>query len=131
MNLKIIRVKNQTKYLVVSITKICETLIEQTHRKAEDTLKFKMVRPRETFLFNPSISIEGSWMIALTGLEVYNSVFNTTEENKKFEHYKFPDERAGDISNEKGRDENERDLETSDITAADLEHVIIGPNNIE
>ena len=130
MNLKIIRVKNQTKDLVVSITKNCETLIEQTHGKTEDTLESKMVRPRETFHFNPSISIEVFWMIGLTALEVYNSVFNTTE-NNKFEHYNFPDERVSGISNEKVRDEIQRDLDNSDITAADLEHVIIGPIIIE
>ena len=37
-------------------------------------------------------------MIGLTDLEEYNSVFNITEENNKFELYKFPDEKAGGIS---------------------------------
>ena len=46
-----IRPKNQTEDLLLSITKNCETLIEQTHRKAEETLEFKMIKPRETFHF--------------------------------------------------------------------------------
>ena len=41
MNLNTIRPKNETEDLLLSITKICETLIEQTHRKAEETLEFK------------------------------------------------------------------------------------------
>ena len=44
-----IRPKNETENLLLSITKNCETLIEQTHRKAEETLEFKMIKPRETF----------------------------------------------------------------------------------
>ena len=50
-----IRPKNETEDLLVSITKNCETLIEQTHRKTEETLEFKMIKPREIFHFKPPI----------------------------------------------------------------------------
>ena len=33
MNLNMIRPKNETEVLLLSITKICESLIEQTHKK--------------------------------------------------------------------------------------------------
>ena len=46
-----LRPKNDTEDLLLSITKNCETLIEQTHRKNEETLEFKMNKPRETFHF--------------------------------------------------------------------------------
>ena len=59
MNSKMIKPKNETEDLLLSITKNCETLIEQTHRKAEETLEFKMIKPRETFHFKPSIQIKG------------------------------------------------------------------------
>ena len=88
-----IRPKNQTEDLLLSITKNCEKLVEQTHRKTEETLEFKMNKSRETFHFKPPIQINGNWMIGLTDLEVYNSIFNITEENNKFELYKFPDEK--------------------------------------
>ena len=117
--------------LLLSITKNCETLIEQTHRKAEETLQFKMIKPRETFHFRPSIQVKGDWMIGLTVLQVYNSIFNITEEDNKFELYKFPDEKAGGITYEKVRDEIEKDLGIEDITAADLQDEIIGPIIIE
>ena len=78
-----IRPKNQTEDLLLSITKNCETLIEQTHRKAEETLDFKMIKSRETFRFKPPIQVEGDWMIGLIDLEVYNSIFNVTEEINK------------------------------------------------
>ena len=44
-----------------------------------------MNKSKETFHFKPPIPIEGSCMIGLTDLEVYNSVFNITEENKKIQ----------------------------------------------
>ena len=37
-----IKPKNQTEDLLLSITKNCGTLIEQTHRKPEETLEFKL-----------------------------------------------------------------------------------------
>ena len=127
MNLKMIRPKNETEDLLLSITKNCKTLIEQTHRKPEETVEFKMIKPRQTFHFKPPIQTKGDWMIGLTDLEVYNSIFNITEENNKLEFYKFPDEKAGGVSYTKVRDEIERDLDISDITAADLQDDIIAP----
>ena len=38
------------------LQKNCETLIDQTHRKAEETLEFKIDKSRKTFHFNPPIS---------------------------------------------------------------------------
>ena len=126
-----IRPKSETEDLLLSITKNCETLIEQTHRKAEETLEFKMIKPRGSFHFKPPIQIKGNWMIGLTDLEVYNSIFKITEENIKFELYKFPDENAGGITYEKVRDEIVKDLGFEDITAEDLQDDIIAPIIIE
>ena len=76
-----IQFKNETEDLLLSITKNCETLIEQTHRKPEETLEFKMLKSRETFHFKSPIHTRGSWMLGLIDLEVYNSIFNITKEN--------------------------------------------------
>ena len=40
MNSKTIQRKNEIEDLLLSITKNCETLIEQNQRKAEEILKF-------------------------------------------------------------------------------------------
>ena len=63
MNLNTIQRKNETEDLLLSITKNCETLIDQTHRKAGETLELKVIKPREIFLFTPPIQIEGNWMV--------------------------------------------------------------------
>ena len=126
-----IRPKNETEDLLLSITKNCEKLVEQTHRKPEETLEFKMLKPRETFHFNKPIHTKGDWMLGLIDLEVYISIFNITEENNKFQLYKFPDEKAGGITYEKIRDEIEKDLDIENITATDLQDDLIGPIIIE
>ena len=131
MNLNMMRPKNETEDLLLSITKNCETLIEQTHRKAEETLEFKMNKPRETFHFNPPIQVKEDWMMGLIDLEVYNSIFNITEQNNKLQLFKFPDEKSGGVTYEKIRDEIEKDLDIGDITATDLQDDIIGPIIIE
>ena len=83
-----IQSKNETEDLLISITKNCEKLVEQTHRNAEETLEFKMIKPRKTFRFEPSIQIKGVWMLGSVDLEVYNYIFNTTKENNKIQLYR-------------------------------------------
>ena len=70
-------------------------------------------------------------MTGLTNLDVYNSIFLITEENNKLQLFKFPDEISSVITYEKVRDEIERDLDISDITAADLQDDLIAPIIIE
>ena len=84
---------------VLSLTKNCETLIKQTHIKAQETLEFKVTKPRETFSFTPSINLgcDSEWMIGLTSWEAYKSTFNITEGKIKLKHYKL-----SDLMNDKG-----------------------------
>ena len=124
MNLNKIRPKNETVELLLSITKNCETLIDQTHRKAEETLEFKMTKSKETFRFNPPIQIKRDWMIGLTSLEVYNSVYNITEENNKFELYRDSSYKFGFLEL---RDELEEIPNISHISQEHPDDEIIGP----
>ena len=53
MKLNMMQPKNERDDLLLSIAKHCETLIEHTPRKPEEILESKMIKPNETFLFNP------------------------------------------------------------------------------
>ena len=44
MNLNMTPPKNETEDLLLSISKNCETLIEQTHKKPQETLEVKMIK---------------------------------------------------------------------------------------
>ena len=119
-----IRPKNETDFLLISITKHCETLIEQTRRKPEETLEFKMNKSRQTFHWKPPFQVKKDWMIGLTDLEVNNSIFNITEEINKFEIYR-------DTSNKFGFLELKNELEEifniPHISQEHLEDDVIGP----
>ena len=86
-----------------------------------------MIKPRETFLFNPPIQIKEDWMLGLTSLELYNSIFNITEGKDKFKLYKVSDEKSGGVSYGKIRDEVEKHLDILDFTATTLEDDLICP----
>ena len=109
------------------INKICETLIHQTVTHLEETLEFKLTRPKETFDFNPPITIQGSWMMGLTSLEVNNSIFNITKHINKFELYT---DTFDDFSFVELKDELEEFLDISNITSEHLQDEIIGPRTI-
>ena len=91
-----------------------------------ETLDFKMIKPRETFHFNPSIHIKGEWMLGLTDLEVYNSIFNITKEIIKFELYT-----SDEFSFEELKDELEEFLIIPNITDDLLEDKTMGPRIIK
>ena len=106
MNLNMIRSKNETEDLLLSISKNCETLIDQTHRKPEETLEFNLFKPKETFHFRPPIQTQGSWMIRLTCLEVYKSIFIIPERNNKVELYRDSSNKFGFLEDELIRPRN-------------------------
>ena len=119
-----IKPKNETEDSLLSITKNCETLTEQTQRKAVETLEFKMIKPRETFHFNPPIQTTGDCMLGLIGLEVYNSIFNITKENNKFELYT---DTFDEFSFTELKDEVEEILNNQNITYDHLEDETLRP----
>ena len=119
--------KNETENLLLSITKNYETLIEQTHRKPEETLELEMIKPRETFHLKPPIQVKGDWMIGLVNLEVYNSIFNITEENNKFELYRDTFDKFGFLEI---KDEIGEVFDISHITNEHLDDELLGPQII-
>ena len=123
-----IQPKSETEDLLLSITKNCEMLNEQTHRKAEETLEFKMNKSRETFHFKPPIQVKGDWMIGLTDLEVYISISNITEENNKFKIYRDMTAKFGFLEL---KDELEKILNISHITIEHLDDEVLGPRIID
>ena len=127
MNLNI-RLKTETEDLLLLITKNCETLVQQTHRKPEETLEFKMLKQRETFHFNPPIQTKGEWMLGLIDPGVYNSIFNITKENNKFELYS---DTFDEFSFEELKDELEEIHNITNITDSHLEDETLAPRTAE
>ena len=78
-----------------------------------------MTKSRETYLFKPPIPIQGSCMIDLLSLKVYNSIFNINATNKKFELYTGPLDT--ELSYTTLKDKVVEVLGLSDISPEDLE----------
>ena len=72
--------------MLLLIKKQTDTLIEQTKTKPQETLEFKMNKQKQTFSFNPPITLleEDKWLLAVTSFETTNSVYDITDENKSF-----------------------------------------------
>ena len=72
--------------LLLLIKKHTDTLIEQTKRKPQETLEFKMNEQMQSFSFNPPINLveEDKWLLAVSSFECTNSIFNITDENNSF-----------------------------------------------
>ena len=67
-------------------------------------------------------------MIGLTNLEVYNSIFNITEENNKFELYRDTSDKFGFLEL---KDDLEEILKIPHITNEHLQDDEIGPRIID
>ena len=77
------RPKPKTEDLLLSKTKICETINKQAHTKKHLNLN----SPNQEKLFRLNhliILLDSEGMLRLTSLEVYNSVFNRTIEGSNF-----------------------------------------------
>ena len=83
-----------------------------------------MIKPRETFHFNQPIHIKGDWMLGLTDLEVYKSIFLITKENNKFELYT---DNFDEISFEDLKDDFEEILKIRNNAYDHLEDETMGP----
>ena len=95
MNLNSYKPKNITEDLLLLITKNAGTLIQQTHIKAQESLEYKLTKSRESFSFDTPLQLgNGEWLLRLTSLEVYNSLFTITNKNTKFKISK-PNEKKG------------------------------------
>ena len=70
--------------LLLSIAKSNLDIVENTLSKPQETLEFKMKKQKESFSFDIPLDLPEQWMMGVTSLEVYNTVYNITEKNNKF-----------------------------------------------
>ena len=69
--------------LLLSIAKSNQEIVENTLSKPQETLEFKMNKQKESFSFDIPLDLPEQWMMRVTSLEVYNTVYNITEKNNK------------------------------------------------
>ena len=70
---------------LLSIAKSNQEIVENTHSKPQETLEFKMTKQKESFSFDVPLTSNEKWMMGVTSLEVYNTVYNITNSNNKLQ----------------------------------------------
>ena len=94
--------------LLLSIAKSNLKIVENTLSKPQETLEFKMNKQKESFSFDIPLDLPEKWMMGVTSLEVYNTIYNITEKNNKLKlftteqnlkEYKFATEFIPKIKN--------------------------------
>ena len=70
--------------LLLSIAKSNQNIVKNTPSKPQETLEFKMIKQKESFSLDIPLELPEKWMMGVTSLEVYNTVYNITEKNNKF-----------------------------------------------
>ena len=83
MDLSIFVTYDKKESLLLSIAKSNQEIVENTHSKPQETLEFKMNKQKESFSFHIPLDLPEQWMMGVTSLEVYNTVYNITEKNNK------------------------------------------------
>ena len=73
--------------LLLSIAKSNQEIVENTHSKPQETLEFKMNKQKESFSFDIPLDLPEQWMMGVTSLEVYNTIYNITEKNNKIKFF--------------------------------------------
>ena len=74
---------NENEFLSLSTAKSNLDIREKTLSKHQETLEFKVTKQKETFSFDVSLALPEQWMMGVTSLEVYNTVYKSTEKNNK------------------------------------------------
>ena len=72
--------------LFLNIAKSNQEIVENTQSKPQETLEFKRTKQKESFLFDVPLTLNEKWMMGVTSLEVYNTVYNSTEKNNKLQN---------------------------------------------
>ena len=76
---------DEKESLLLSIAKSNQEIVENTHSKPQETLEFKMKKQKESFSFDVPLILNEKWMMGVTSLEVYNTVYNNNEKNNKLQ----------------------------------------------
>ena len=64
--------------LLLNIAKSNQEIVENSHSKPLETLEFKMTKQKESFSFDVPLELKEQWMMGVTNLEVYNTVYSIT-----------------------------------------------------
>ena len=87
MDLSNFVVYNRQESLLLNIAKSNLQIEKNTSSKPQETLEFEMNKQRQEFKFDIPLILEDSWLMGVTNLQVYNTIYNITPKNNKLKIY--------------------------------------------
>ena len=87
MDLSQLSPADEIETLTLEIVKLMQKVEENTHTKAQEPLEFKLTKPKQNFNFDKQLIIPKKWLMGVTILQVYNTVYKMTERNKIFAQF--------------------------------------------
>ena len=76
---------DKQEFLLLSFAKSNQEIVENTHSKPQESLELQITKQKESFSFDVPLKQQEQWMIGVTSLEVYNTVYNITEKIYKLQ----------------------------------------------
>ena len=70
---------------MLNIAKSNQEIVENTHSKPKETLEFEMIKQKESFSFDVPLELNEKWIMGVTSLVVYNTVYNITSTSNKLQ----------------------------------------------
>ena len=101
-----------------------QDFVENTHSKPQETLEYKLNKQKESFSFDIPLELPEKWMMGVTRLEVYNTVYNITEKNNKLKVL-LKDEQLESLNVDTQSIENREYLYNIFDTATLISHYIV------
>ena len=71
--------------LLLNIAKSNQEIVENTNSIPQETLEFLLTKQSKFFSFDFPLHLNENWMMGVTSLEVYNTVYNIIDSNNKGE----------------------------------------------
>ena len=78
MDLSNIVTYDKKESLSLSVANSNLHIVENTLSKPQETLEFEMTKRKKSFSFDVPLELPEQWMLGVTSLEVYNTVYNIT-----------------------------------------------------
>ena len=79
MDLSNFIVDNKLEFLLLNIAQSNIQISQNTISKSQETLEFQVNKQNEEFTFDIPLLVEDSWLMGVTNLQVYDTIYNITK----------------------------------------------------
>ena len=92
---------NKNETLLLEMVKVLQKIEKNPHTEHQQTLEFKMTKPKQTFNFDKPLIIPEKLVMGASNLQVRNTVYNITERNNIIKQHipSYYEQELGNLEN--------------------------------